>query len=564
MTLLDTPDLSLVLRWAVGTEEEKDKAKRVIASMTPIEREALAEQIEAMRPPPAPWVPLPYQVPPPLDEYPHWFGFLLMGGRNIGKTATITRYMNDHALGPPCLHGPVPHRMGIIAATLGDASASVVNGEDGLKTVNPDVKEITRKGGTTVVWPNGAMAYLFGAWTQADVDRLRPKTNRCLDVREEIATWRYLREAFAQADLSLRSGPRPHWVGATTPRPRPTIRRLNASPIVRVSRAKSSDNIHANPERMAQLYEEYGNTRLGLQELEGEILDEISGALWAQELIEQWRVGPDEVPRLTRVRTYVDPSWGTTHDECGIIVVGRGTNNHAYILEDLSKRMTPDEWAMTATMGRTPRRVKDARGRDIWDMTDMEPKEWFGRRSERVVAEKNFQGVQVQMAMREASRALGRLIPFGWVVASQGKRLRAEPVHMLYERGRVHHVGNFPALEFQLTAWVPPEAGEDAGDPGDPAIDETGNVTEEASKWSPDRLDALVYGVTDLLLSTGAGTGKLHVADGRVPGDGQRSKGADQRPRPKVPMVQNVPRSTRQGQMLERQLGRPKKGPETR
>lgn len=458
--------------------------------MSNAEREALWEWAEQYIPPPPPWSPLPHQQPPP--DFEDWLGWLLIGGRGIGKTAAVCRAMNEHALGPPCLRGPVPHRMGIIAPTLGDASASIVHGEDGLAVINPAVEEKTRKGGTVVLWPNGAFAYLFGVHTQNDVDRLRAHTNRCFDLREEIAAWRYLKDGMAQADFGLRMG-KARWIGATTPRPRPSIIKLDADPMVRKSRASTEENPYLPEARKTQLYEMYGNTQVGLQELQGLILEKVSGALWEQELIEANRVRPVDVPDLLEVRTYIDPSWGTTHDEVGIVVAGLGYNRHVYILEDLSGKLSASQWGIKAALGWLPQRIDPE--------SPPEPKDWFGVPSRRVIYETNFQGEQVRLVMRLTAKELRRRIITRPVSASVGKRLRAEPVLWLYERGRVHHVGEHAGLEWQMTNWVPPEKGQDRGDPGDPPLDDQSEDEQQASSWSPDRVDALVFAVTDLGLS---------------------------------------------------------------
>lgn len=534
------------LEWMLGDDVTPEQIVALVESYPPAEREALWERIEALEPPRPPWEPLPHQRHPNIEE--RWHGWLLMGGRGVGKTAAVCHAMDEHANGPACFPGRVPHRMGIIAPTFGDASASIVHGVDGLVTINPDVKEVTQKGGTVAKWPNGAFAFLFGVHTLSDVDRLRAKGNRCFDVREELAAWRYLREGVAQADLGLRSGPHPRWVGATTPRPRPTIRKLSTSSIVCLSTAETDDNPYLPEEIRHQLYEQYGNTRLGLQELKGLILEEVTGALWAQELIEQHRVSAEEVPALLRVRTYVDPSWGTTHDECGIIVAGISRHRHVYVLADLSRRVTPMEWGQLAALGYMPTHDDLHQRDEDGNYVPPEPREYYGRRSERVVGEGNFQAEQVRLVMRSTSRELGIRIPFGLVFASKGKRLRAEPVHQLYEQGKVHHVGHLAQLEFQLTNWVPPEH-DDAGDPGDPEYT-AGAEGEEPSTWSPDRLDAVVFAATDLLLGANAGTGKVEVADGRIPK--QKVERSSQTSRPRVG---SIPPSTRQGRIISEQLG---------
>lgn len=544
--LLTDEDIRLAMTFTV------DQMEAFRQSIPPALWVEFVERVEQMAPPPKPWEPMAHQVPPPNDEA--WYGWLLLGGRGAGKTAAVTHWLNDHANGPPCLDGPVPHRMGIIAPTLGDASASIVHGDDGLAVINPEVREITRKGGTVALWPNGAFAFLLGVNTLKDVDRLRAHGNRCADVREEVAAWPYLREGLAQADFGLRKG-LARWVGATTPRPRPSIRKLNASPIVRISTATTDDNVHLTAEKRQMLYDEFGGTRVGLQELEGKILEDVSGALWTQDLIEQYRVTIDEVPRLLWVRTYVDPSWGTTNDECGIIVMGRGADGHAYVLGDLSKRTTPTEWGKLAALGYLPSDEQVAASvDDDGNPIPLPLREWVAgegrlRVSEMVKAEGNFQGEQVRLVMKTISALIHRRIRFKLINVSKGKRLRAEPVLALYEQGKVHHVGHLPGLEFQLTSWVPPEAGEDAGDPGDPEELEATEEGQDPSNWSPDRLDACVFGVTDALLTAGSGTGTIEVADGRIPKVSLSSR------TPTGPTLGGIPASTRQAAMLRRQLG---------
>ena len=232
-----------------------------------------------------------------------------------------------------------------------------------------------------------------------------------------------------------------------------------------MSTATTNDNPHLAELDRERLYDQFGNTSIGMQELEGQIIDEVDGALWTQELIDQWRVTADEVPKLLRVRTYVDPSWGTKNDECGIIVCGLGVNKHVYVLADLSKRTTPLEWALIAALGHTP--VKGPDGEYLEG--ELEPTVFVGGRpSEKVIAEKNFQGEQVKMAMLLARQEIGRYIPFGYINSSQGKRLRAEPVHLFHERGRVHMVGQHPGLEFQLTSWIRPRWARTVATPATP------------------------------------------------------------------------------------------------
>jgi phage terminase large subunit-like protein len=642
---------------------------------------------------PISWVPQEHQIPPIGDD---WWGWLLMGGRNAGKSAAICAEMNRHAESPACFKSRFPHRMGIIAPTLGDAMESVVYGDAGLVAHNPRITHKAQTGGTFVYWPNGSRAKLFGTNTMEAVDRLRSGGNRslavgtlietehgpvpiervrvgdlvwtshglrpvtatqdhgirevrrlttatgrsllltddhevwtdrgwvsgdqlrpgdrvsswngavtagrgsatigddlrstvvpraglstrrssfigpyagdysnestlarcghvscavvlsrltvgptarlaldrvvtispgsiavpvadltvagdhefianglvvanCFDACEEIAAWRYLKAALEHMLLGNRKGTM-HWVGATTPRARPSIRALDANPAVVKSYATSDDNAYANPEWLARIHERFDNTRQGLQEVRGLILDDVEGALWTMEMCMATHV--TELPRLVRVVICVDPSWGTTNDECGIVVVGLGLDKKAYVLADLSCRNSPGEWGMV---------VGNAYFRD-----------WHGVMPDRVLAEVNFQAEQVKLVMQTVQDKLGKPMIFEPIHASQGKRLRAEPVLGLYQQGRVLHYMPTPdhlgGLEFQMTNWVPPEAGDgggDKGDPPDPMIDDEG---EQTSKFSPDRLDGMVYGVTHLLLGE-SGQARVSVAKGRIPRDVER------------------------------------------
>jgi phage terminase large subunit-like protein len=441
---------------------------------------------------PIDWQPQAHQIPPVGDD---WWGWLLIGGRNAGKSAAICAEMNKHAESDACFGGKMPHRMGIIAPTLGDAMESVVYGDAGLLAHNPRITTKSQTGGTFVFWPNGSRAKLFGTNTMEAVDRLRSGGNRCFDACEEIAAWRYLKAAMEHMELGLRKGTS-HWVGATTPKARPTIRKLDADPKVVKSRATSDDNKFADPDWLARIHDRFDNTRQGLQEVKGLILDDVEGALWTMEQVAVSRT--HDLPRIIRVVVCVDPSWGTQNDECGIIIVGLGSNRKCYVLGDLSCRNVPAEWGLVA--GRAYLR------------------EWHGVMPDRILAERNFQGEQVKLVMTTVEEKLKEHIIFDLVNASQGKRLRAEPVQGLYAQGRVLHYApaQLDALEFQMTNWVPPQldgATADKGDPPEPIVDDDGM---QSSTFSPDRLDAMVYGVTHLLLDGSTGQAKLSIAQGRI------------------------------------------------
>lgn len=445
------------------------------------------------------WKPYPHQIPPPGVAGLDWFLWLLLGGRGAGKTDACAYAMNEHALGPACIPGPVPHRMAIIAPTLGDASEACVNGPSGLRAHNPAIVERTMRGGTFVNWSNGSQAKLFGAYTREEPERLRAGGNRCFVWAEEVAAWRYLQECWQHINLGLlRLGPHPYCVASTTPRNRPTLKSMIklAEATGSLRRATTDDNPSLAAHIRKALYDAYGGTRVGRQELQGEVIEDVIGALWSDELIERHRILEADAPARSRLVVAVDPSWGTTNDEVGIVCGYRGPDGHAYILEDLSGVATPAAWGAIVA--------------NAYDRLN----------ADKVIAEGNFQGEQVRMVMRTAQTDTGITVNFGLVNASRGKALRAEPVVALYEQGRVHHVGRLAGLEHQMTHWVPPRnqdgSTKDLGDP-EPERTVDAETSEEPmpSDYSPDRVDALVFLVTELLLHTGAG--RVTIPQGRIP-----------------------------------------------
>jgi predicted phage terminase large subunit-like protein len=199
------------------------------------------------------------------------------------------------------------------------------------------------------------------------------------------------------------------------------------------------------------LREKYGGTRLGRQEMDAELLADLEGALWNRALIDECRIKRGDQPeRLRRVVVAVDPPGGASkaNAECGIIVAALGMDRHGYVLADLSGRLSPEQWA---------RRVVEA---------------YHGYKADKIVAEQNFGGAMVESTIR----SIDSRVPIKMVVASRGKQFRAEPVASWYEQHRVHHVGEFPTLEDQMTGWDPAESGP-----------------------SPDRVDALVWALTELM-----------------------------------------------------------------
>jgi phage terminase large subunit-like protein len=397
------------------------------------------------------WQPQPHQIPPPGT----WKGWLLMAGRGAGKSKACAEYVRQHVNGPACLPGPVPHWIAIIAPTLGDGVTSMYEGPGGIRNADPGARLVQAPGGTVIRWPNGSQAKLFGSHTPEDVERLRAGGNSCLAVLEEFATWRYMEQTYDQLRFGLRSGPRPHWIAATTPKPRPLLKRMLNGEIPGVvhTHATMYDNPYLEQSVKDDLEDAYAGTDIGAQELHGRLIDEVAAALWKRAILEETRVQPDEVPDLTRISVGVDPSGGA--GEQGIVVVGKSglvlpgdggrPQHHGYVLDDRSCKLSPDGWGRRAVQAAID-----------WD-------------ADEIVAETNYGGAMCVATLQTAAQALDVDIPIRTVTATRGKVVRAQPVAALTDQGRWHMAGVFPELEDQLATWYP-ELG-----------------------WSPDRLDAMVW-----------------------------------------------------------------------
>lgn len=271
---------------------------------------------------------------------------------------------------------------------------------------------------------------------------------------EELAAWRYLQECYEQMRFGLRTGPTPRWIASTTPKPKPLIKKLvkNTPHNVVVTHATTNDNPHLEQFIRDALFEEYADRDIGRQELYAAIMEQDEAALWRRDDLEQFRVV--EAPPLAKVSVGVDPSGGA--GEQGIVVAGKHvyddlTNGQrrkkfeGYVLDDRTCHLGPAGWGRRAVQAAID-----------WEADD-------------IVVETNFGGQMAVVTIRDAAEALGVTIPVKEVVASRGKRVRAEPVAALSSRGQWHHVGFFEQLEDQLCTWT-----EDLG-------------------YSPDRLDAMVW-----------------------------------------------------------------------
>jgi phage terminase large subunit-like protein len=407
------------------------------------------------------WKPEPHQVPPPGD----WYGWLLLAGRGAGKTDACAHAMVQHVNGPACMTGSVPHWMTIIGPTLGDAVRACYEGPSGIRAHDPRAVMVNRAGGTVVHWPNGSEAKIFGAHSDEDTQRLRAGGNSCFAWLEEFAAWRYLDDAYAQMRFGLRTGPHPRWIGSTTPRSRPLIKKMAEGRVRNTvtTHATARDNPHLSTEFMESLLESYGGTSLGAQEIEGRIVDQDENALWNREAIEAGRILPEDVPDLKSITVGVDPSGGV--GEQGIVVAGKAlwlppgaakdakVLTHGFVLDDRTCHMKPEGWGKKAV-----------RAAVDWAADD-------------IVVEQNYGRDMAIATIRSAAELMGVNIPIRVVNATRGKKVRAEPVSALTEQNRWHHAGVFPDLEDQLCTW------------------------HEDLDWSPDRLDAMVWDAWHLKLA---------------------------------------------------------------
>lgn len=389
-----------------------------------------------------------------------WRIALLLSGRGTGKTRTGAEWTRRRAM-----HGK-PSRGVLLAPTPADARDLMIEGEAGLLIVSPDGERPKYEPSKMrLTWPNGTVASIRSA---ADPEAVRGGTYDWAWC-EEMAKWRHLDATWNNLRFSMRRGENPQTWITTTPKPYDLLRQVAAGRYkgTVVRRVPTYRNIaNLAPEFIEELLLRYEGSRLGLQELWGQFLDDLEGALWAMTQIEATRVIADadgnlHVPAMRRIVVAVDPSWGVHGDECGIVVVGLGWDGRGYVLDDLSLRARPAEWGAVA-----------AEAYDKWG-------------ADRIVAESNFQAEQVRLVMQVVSEAKGKQYNFHEVHATRGKALRAEPVVALYEQGRVSHVGRFALLESQMTQWVPPAPG-------------------QRPDFSPDRLDALVWGLTEVMVDGAA------------------------------------------------------------
>ncbi|HOA25319.1 MAG TPA: terminase family protein [Aggregatilineales bacterium] len=371
-----------------------------------------------------------------MPDRADWRYWLVMAGRGFGKTRTgaemVRRWVRDYPL------------VNLIGATADDVRDIMVEGESGILAIcPPGERPEYRPSKRRLDWPNGARSLLF---TADEPERLRGKQHMKLWA-DELAAWRYP-EAWDQAMFGLRLGDNPQAVITTTPKPVKAVRDL----LKDAHTVTYTGTTYENRANLAEAFynaiiTKYEGTRLGRQELLAEILDDVPGALWKRDRIDDLRV--TDLPNMTRIVVAIDPAVSTTDEssETGIVVAGVGKDGHGYVLDDLTVKASPHEWATRAVNA------------------------YHDYQADRIVAEVNNGGDMVEHTLKTVDPKL----PYKKLHASRGKHTRAEPIAALYEQGRVHHVGMFAELEDQMCTWVP---GDD----------------------SPDRMDALVWALTELML----------------------------------------------------------------
>ncbi len=385
------------------------------------------------------------QLPPPGE----WRVWLVLAGRGFGKTRAGAEWVRATAEGDP------EARIALVAGSLGEARAVMVEGESGILGVcPPDRCPAFESSLRRLTWPNGAQAMLYSAGEPESLRGPQHSHAWC----DELGKWDNASgRAMAAWDnlaLGLRLGEVPRALATTTPRAVPLLKRLLGEDGVALTRGTTEDNKGNLPARFVRdIRRTYGKSLLGRQELDGELIEDLPGALWTRSLIEHCREAATSSPPA-RVVIGVDPPASTGGDACGIVVCAIGEDGVARVLADASvAKPSPERWARAvATAAR------------VWQ-------------ADRVIAEANQGGAMVASVLRAAEVAL----PLKLVHASRGKVARAEPVAALYEAGRVRHAGMFPALEDELCGLIQGGGYEGPG-------------------RSPDRADALVWAMTELML----------------------------------------------------------------
>tara|TARA_R110002153_G_scaffold135501_10_gene285147 strand:+ start:55 stop:1362 length:1308 start_codon:yes stop_codon:yes gene_type:complete len=371
-----------------------------------------------------------------------WRIWLILAGRGFGKTRCGAEWVLEQVR-------QGRQRIALVGETKADVRDVMVEGESGILACAGKDRPLYEPSKRRLTWDNGAVATCYSG---DEPDQLRGPQHDGAWL-DELAKYRYAEDTWSNLDLGLRLGESPQAVVTTTPRPIKIVRELIEDRLARTTRGSTYANLPNLAESFAQrIIDKYEGTRLGRQELHAEILDDVPGALWQRAHIDDAR--RTSPPQCERVVVAIDPAVtsGEDADETGIVVCGK-LDDRAYVIEDLSGHYTPQEWASEAL------------------------KAYYRHDADRIVAEVNQGGDMVEHTIR----TLDRNASYKGVRAARGKMTRAEPIAALYEQGRVHHCGMFASLEDQLCTYTPD------------------------TKDSPDRLDAMVWALTDLMLGANEG-----------------------------------------------------------
>jgi phage terminase large subunit-like protein len=391
----------------------------------------------------------PSQIPP--EDFSVW---LFLAGRGSGKNWACSHFVHEQAA---C--GNVK-RVALVGATADAVRFTMVEGEAGILAAAGNLQTPEFEAGKgQITWRSGCIARLYSA----DSPELLRGPEHDLAWCDELAAWRRAQETWDNLSFTMRLGRRPRIVISTTPKPTKLVKDLvsrEGKDGIAISRSSTYDNRQNLPASFfANLVKKYEGTRTGRQELLAELLLDTPGALWSAENLEATRV--EKAPQtMARVVVAIDPSGsgGEGADEAGIIVAGLGLDSNAYVLADLSGRMSPTEWARRAIDGYR----------------------LFG--ADRIMAEVNFGG---QMVLSTVA-AVDPSVPTKAITSSRGKVLRAEPVSALFEQSRAHLVGTFPELEDQLASFT--------------------SDYDRSKDGSPDRLDAMVFAISELMSGSAPGS----------------------------------------------------------
>lgn len=374
--------------------------------------------------------------------------WLVVGGRGAGKTRLGAEWVNSMVRGFSPFAGRAHSPIALVGETLADVREVMIDGPSGIITISRHDRPRYEASRRRLVWDSGAVAQVFSS---EDPDSLRGPQFEAAWC-DELAKWKHADACFDMLQFGLRLGDRPRQIITTTPRPVPVLKRLLADPAVLVTRMRSDDN-RANlaPGFLSAVRGRYGGSVLGRQELDGELIEDRDDALWSRDMLEAGRVG--EAPELRRIVVAVDPpaSSRKTSDACGIVAVGLDGSGRAVVVADATVRAAkPQDWARTAV------------------------RLFHQLAADAIVAETNQGGEMVTAVIRTVDAT----VPVKAVRARRSKWLRAEPVAALYQQGRVVHAGRFGELEDEMCDF---------------------GANGLSKGRSPDRVDALVWAITELM-----------------------------------------------------------------